>query len=599
MKKRFFAWAATALALWTLPAKAEWLTQSITLQAGWNAVFLHVDATHATIDQLVGAGSPALTPIQQIWRWNPNPATGQFITSPQQPINNGSQWTSWKRPENATSSLQRLTANSAYLVYSTSSYTWDLKGRPVLPHYEWTTSGLNFFGFPTVPANPPNFDPFLSPVPDLLSGEVFRYPGGELGAGNPVQVFGLRTTAVRRGEAYWLRAGEFFNSYYGPFEVTAAGAGQYEFGDSQSSTSFRLRNLTASPLTVTLRQVNSESPPSGQAAVAGALPLLLRGNLNPTNLTYPVNSLTVGQSSSWTLAPKGQEGSETEVVLGVERSALTGIPGTRFAGVLQLTDSLGQTRLDMAVSAVVGSKAGLWVGSASISHVSQYLQSYLRGNNNQLVVQTNGAYQVTDVKTNLTPVPTSYPLRLIVHNPSTGPATLLQQVFFGFNAATNPIVSISEAALLAPHRAQSRRITASHLPWTEENNGWAFSGALSQGSVIRVSVTNRFDDQSSNPFLHTYHPDHDNLDATFRKEVPQGSESYTIVRDISLNPQSPATDFNSRISTGQTIEGEYLETIRVLGLARPGNTFDTRRFDVRGRFKLNRINDVPAITRAP
>ena len=32
---------------------------------------------------------------------------------------------------------------------------------------------------------------------------------------------------------------------------------------------------------------------------------------------------------------------------------------------------------------------------------------------------------------------------------------------------------------------------------------------------MATTVTLSYNDQASNPFLHTYHPDHDNLDATF------------------------------------------------------------------------------------
>jgi hypothetical protein len=112
-------------------------------------------------------------------------------------------------------------------------------------------------------------------------------------------------------------------------------------------------------------------------------------------------------------------------------------------------------------------------------------------------------------------------------------------------------------------------------------------------------VTNRFNNHESNPFLHTYHPDHDNLDARFRNELPQGSESYTIVRDITLNVTPPRDDFASRTAASQTLNGQYAETIRLLGLARAGNTFDTRTFEVRGIFTLNRITDVATVTQTP
>jgi len=38
-----------------LPAHAQWLTQTITLNAGWNAIYLHVDASHTTLQDLIGS----------------------------------------------------------------------------------------------------------------------------------------------------------------------------------------------------------------------------------------------------------------------------------------------------------------------------------------------------------------------------------------------------------------------------------------------------------------------------------------------------------------------------------------------------------------
>lgn len=64
-------WLAAFGLLWlTLAsAQAQWLTQSITLKPGWNAVFLHVDPSHTTLDALVGADGG--NPIQEVWLWQP------------------------------------------------------------------------------------------------------------------------------------------------------------------------------------------------------------------------------------------------------------------------------------------------------------------------------------------------------------------------------------------------------------------------------------------------------------------------------------------------------------------------------------------------
>lgn len=120
------------------------------------------------------------------------------------------------------------------------------------------------------------------------------------------------------------------------------------------------------------------------------------------------------------------------------------------------------------------------------------------------------------------------------------------------------------------------------------------SGNLGQQTSLGTTVTLNHDDQASNPFLHTYHPDHDNLDATFTHVLPQGAESYTVVRAITLNVQPPADDFSSLVAGAQSLTGNYLETITLAGLGA-----SARAYQVSGVFTLNRISQVPTLTLAP
>jgi hypothetical protein len=55
---------------------------------------------------------------------------------------------------------------------------------------------------------------------------------------------------------------------------------------------------------------------------------------------------------------------------------LGGAPGDLFAGILQFTDSLHHTEVNAAVSARADSHAGLWVGTALVTNVNEYLKSY-------------------------------------------------------------------------------------------------------------------------------------------------------------------------------------------------------------------------------
>ncbi len=591
----------------SLTARAQWLTQSITLTNGWNAVYVHVDASYDSLEHQIAWDTNS--PIQEVWLWAASPST--IIPNIQNPVPDDSLWSAWVRSSSLSSRLQRLIGNAAYLVrvertVAPFTYTWKIKGKPVPPKYQWTSSGLNFLGFPTIPAGPPNFDAFLSQCPELYPNptlEIYRYPGGDLGSNNPVRISSslYRTTPVQRGQAYWMREGDVFNRYFAPFELALADASGIDFGRELGVSSLRLRNLTTGNLTVIVQLIVSESAPStNQPSIAGVPPLLVRGDMDMSNLTYGCTNLTTTQSYSWTLPAKGRLGCEKEVFFGLDRSAIASAPGSFLAGVLRFKDSLGYVQMDVPVSAIVGSSAGLWVGAASVTKVGEYLKSYQKDFQGNLLLDTNGSYVVTTMNTNLGVVASPFPLRLIVHNPEgSGNAAFLQRVYCGLDLATNPVVSTGESALNPTYLAQARRISATHLPWTPTNTIWWFDGRLGQASNLTTTVTLAYNDQASNPFLHTYHPDHDNLDPTFRNPQPQGAESYALRREIRLGVIPPGDDFASRTSASATFSGNYAETLTLLGLARGGGSNDARTFEVRGLFSLSRIAASTNLVAAP
>jgi hypothetical protein len=589
MKSKLKILVALAMMV-TFSSQAQWQTQSILIKPGWTAVYLHVDASYQTLDQLVGADLN--NPITQIWLWQPAPMT-QFATSPQTPVVANSQWANWARLGlGMTSTLNMLFPNGAYLVYSQAptNYTWIVKGKPVAPQYSWTTAGLNFIGFPTVPANPPKYDTFLSLAPTLQSlAQIFQYPGGALGPTNPAQLFTYHTTPVTRGQAVWIRSGTVFNSYFGPFTVALQSSGGVTFGDSVSEFSFHLRNTCSSNVTVSLRLLNSETPPVGQTPIIGTPPMLVRGALNTSNLTYGFTTLPVGNVYTWALTPQGTPGSDMTVVLGINRYLMTSNPGALFAGILQFTDSFNFTEVDIPVSALQSSTAGLWVGSASVTQVRNYLKNYLMDTNNQLVISNNGSYIITGINTNLGSVAKPFPLRLILHNNGTN-VVLLQHAFIGISPYTNSMIATTQNLLDPNHLDTARRVTATHLPWSDANVPWPCTGQLTQGGLLTTTVDLAYDDQASNPFLHTYHPDHDNLDATFQTQLAQGYESYRVTRTITLNISPPGSDFSSLTSAAQSLVGYYAETVSLGGLGGA-----TRNYYASGIFSLNRISTISTL----
>lgn len=587
-----FLLVSVALLGFTPGLRGHWLTQSFELQPGWNAVYLHVDASYATLDELVAAD--AGNPIQEIWLWQAPASVQQFITSPQLPTGSSSEWTSWDRNFGPGSSLQRLAANAACLVRvgGASPYTWRLKGKATPPRYEWTTTGLNFLGFSTPPAAPPSFEQFLSQAGGLLQAvQIYQYVGGELGPSNPRLLTAFRTSRVRRGEAFWMRAGSVFNRFFGPFELDLQHPAGVRFSADAGQYRVRLRNQVSQPLTVRLRMVDSETAPAGQPQVVGTPPVLVRGELRREDLTYGFSELTA-EGQTWVLQPKGQAGSEVEIILGLNRASLAGNPGDFHGGVLRLTDSLNLSQVDIPVTAEVSTTAGLWIGEASVTQVQHYLQSYQRDSSGQPVVSDSGRYVVTGVRTDLGEVARPFGLRLILHRDDAGRVTLLQRVFLGIGRDAQFVVATQESALDPAQLSHARRISSVHLPWSASNEPWPMTGALQQGGTLRATVTVAYDDQAANPFLHTYHPDHDNLNATFDAPVERGLEAYELAREIQLSFLPPAADFDSLTRGGRSLRGDYAEVITFRGQGS-----EQRQFRVRGVFALDRVSEVARLTR--
>lgn len=359
-----------------VPLRAQWQDQSVVLKPGWNAVYLHVDASHVALDDLI---VDLANPISEVWLWRPPSTSLQYYTSPQQPIEPNSQWAVWNRSPVVTDSLNRAVGNAAYLVRNTNTtvYTWTVRGKPLPPRNEWTISGLNFVGFPTPGGAVPNFDAFLKPAPEFYaSAEIYRYVGGDLGTNNPAKLvkFLFPTTPVNRGEAFWMRSGTTYNRYFGPVEVGLQQSSGIEFSDRSDPERIRLKNLTATNRTMRISLLPSADPPAGQPPVAGPIPLLIRGSLDITNRTY--SAATLQAPVDFPLAPKGQPGSEIEIVLGADRSAMTAAVGSLYAGILRFADTDGLAQVDVSVSATAADQTGLWIGGAEITQVGQYLKTY-------------------------------------------------------------------------------------------------------------------------------------------------------------------------------------------------------------------------------
>ena len=513
MKKLSLLWLVGVLSL-VPAAQAQWQTITYTLRGGWNAIYLQGDATHTTIDNLF-AGT---TSVISVWRWNPNPNPAQFKASSIIPTASTPEWSVWVKGDAAQTTLTSLSGQMAYLVkcsgLAADTYTVAITQRILPPKSTWVRNGANFLGFPALAGtSAPTLSAYFATFPAAIASNarVYKYVGGELGPGNPVQIYSPSTEKIDPNQAYWFEAA-VVGDFYAPVEITPSASDGLSFGRTGSFMTVRVRNRTSAAVTVTIAPVDSVAEPAAPSSsptpgtTAGNLTALapvpmIRRTFNAATATNTDTAITGAYTE---VIPAL---SEVQLTVGVDRSKMAAVSGTAYASFLRFTDSGSLMNIVLPCSARVANLAGLWVGDVQVSTVTTLAP---------------GATGST--------TPRSFPLRVIFHVDNTGVARLLSEVYVGKLAGSADSVGLGtrESALQADQKQFATRLSAGHLPLNFI--GPSANGSFALGQYLDVVVPLSFNDPT-NPFVHTYHPDHDNRDALL---VPSGAgqESYTVVRTL-------------------------------------------------------------------
>ena len=536
---------------------AQWKTETYSFQGGWNSIYLIGDASQDAIGNLFPAE------VVEIWRWNSNPTQVQFTQSPQTPSGGTPEWSVWRRGFPAESEFSELNGQTAYLVKclgtaSTSIPAFDLKQTPLPPTAAWVRNGANLMGFPTFKngLNFPTFATYFATFPAAIvsNTQIFQYVGGELGPSNPIQVFSTLGEEVDRSKAYWFSA-EAVENFVGPLDIQLTNGSGLDFGRNGSIISVRTRNRSNTAVTVTLSPQASEAPPSGQTPILAPVPLT-RLVFNPATLRFEPQAIA---------GPFTEEipGSSTvELRFGIDRGAMAGDQDSFFASFLRLTDSGNLMDVWLPARAQNTSLDGLWIGDITVSGV----ESKVPGSPGSTT-------------------PRDFKLRTILHRDGSGTARLLSQVFLGqLDVAPNDVGLCSVESLLKQDaKASARRLVAAHMPLDQVITG---SGSVAVPGALSCEITVPYNDPT-NPFLHQYHPDHDNKDARFQDFVLPGGVTATTAK-ISDGVEAPAITRSctftftasppagSEVTSGwgssvlggtytETISGLHKETITVSG----------------------------------
>ena len=142
-----------ALGFGVCSARAQWLTQRVPLQPGWNAVHLQVQPEPGDC-----AGIFAGQPVQSVWQWDRRFSTIQFSVDPATLLPEAPDWQVWLPPSDPRAFLSRLPAlqgGQAYLIKVASNaapFILPIKGRVLVPTVLFYpgdldgASGLRFMG---------------------------------------------------------------------------------------------------------------------------------------------------------------------------------------------------------------------------------------------------------------------------------------------------------------------------------------------------------------------------------------------------------------------------------------------------------------------
>ena len=638
-QSRIGVWlSALCSLLFAHSASAQWQSTTFELKGGWNSIYLHGDATHDTIDDLFPAE------VIEVWRWNPNPTQVQFTTDPLIPTPGTPEWTTWYRGNEEASKLSALIGQTAYLIKCTgttaNNYSVPITHRPQPPSNVWVRNGANLLGFPTFKngANYPTMSSYFATFPAAIAAntKIFKYVGGDLGPGNPLQIFSPTFEQVDRNQAYWFDA-EVVGSFYAPIEISPTVSGGLEFGRTRSIIAVRLRNRTSAAVTITVTPENSGAAPAGQTGVVGPVPLTRR--TFDTGSNQYVETAISGAFNE-VIGPQ----SSVEIEFGIDRGSLSANSNDFYASFLKFTDSSNLMEVFLPASAQPSTMAGLWVGDVEVTDVGSKAAHRARavatltdagevesisvdyagtnydtaptvtitdpisgttataiaavdnGEVTAITVQSAGSgYVTTPLVTVDAPPPLtgtgvarSFPLRYLLHVDDGGTARLLSQVFTGILDLSGEYgVCAFESALKQDAKATATRMVCTHMPLDQILSAGAGSVAL--GGTLTRTISLPFDDKV-NPFVHQYHPDHDNKDARF-KPVSAGTESFTVTRAVSFDFLASPPPGTSSTGWGTTIlGGDYAETLT--GAHRQPLTTS-------GTFTFRRVNDIGSINITP
>ena len=583
-----------ACALAVLPARAQWMTQRINLVKGWNAIHLKVNPVDTSCATVFSPGTDP-TAITQVTWWNRDrldDGTGNDITDTH----------TWYRSGGEPSTFSRVIGDQRYLVYSTAAFAFDVVGTPAIPKGTIYLGEYNLVGV-NVPnlagADAPTYYEYFMPF-------YYRSPSWYgVTADNEKQRFGNNVRATDASKAVWLETPTNMNgtvTFTGPFLLSLGNSAQTLAWTDDASLvrTLTIKNISAEDRVLKIYRASSLPPPTGQGTMAGNVALLRettdwsKGFANAVYVPFLNDSQT-------TFTTNLAAGATFELRLKPDTSRMATSVGN-YMGILEISDKgstlAGESRPEgtclyrvgafaagSLMESDVSSKAGLWVGTVVLGQVNR--------------AKTLSSAEPAWGATNLFTAPHPFQFRLLVHVDNEGNAKLLKQAFTAMPTVEGETYLLADRETAIAFRGEYpagtiRRTASANFPFMAPLalTGGSFATG---GATVGATFTQEYDDKT-NPFVHAFHPQHDNIEFNNQKpsKLEGGDEgrgeyeSWAVTREVSLtfadeDPVGANEEWN-RTVTG----GLYEETVS--GLTGQGKPILTR-----GAFRLTKVNDVKTI----
>jgi hypothetical protein len=267
-------------------------SQTISLQKGWNSVFLQVTPTNRDPSAVF-----ANTPIEIVATYFAVERAIQYIQNPGSIGWNKSGWAVWYGPNRSDaflSSLHAVHGNRAFLIFSKQDFTWTVNGTVSFEPIRWKGDSFNLVGVGVDDTSPPTFDQFFTTSAAHQPYRIYRLINSQW----TLVVDPIRTV-IHSGEAYWIYC-RGPSDYQGPLRAKVQSGRGIDFGTA-SDAWITFGNESSNPMTIQVQTIaNDIGLPLGYTvrgvATASMLPVS-----PPLPATYSLPELEVGDTASFFL----------------------------------------------------------------------------------------------------------------------------------------------------------------------------------------------------------------------------------------------------------------------------------------------------------